>query len=68
MCILWQGGALGKPQPGGCVLSLEFVHPGDAPEDSLTKVSGDREILSDDADMRAVEPYVAVMTFSYPKR
>jgi hypothetical protein len=31
-------------------------------------VSGDREILSDDADMRAVEPYVAVMTFSYPKR
>jgi hypothetical protein len=64
----WRGGALAKPQPGGCVLSIEFVHPEDAPEDSLTKVSGDREILSDDADMRAVEPYVAVMTFSYPKR
>jgi hypothetical protein len=31
-------------------------------------VSGDREILSDDADRRAVEPYIAVMTFSYPKR
>jgi hypothetical protein len=29
-------------------------------------VSG--EILSDDADMRAVEPYMAVMAFSYPKR
>jgi hypothetical protein len=64
----WRGGTLAKPQPGGCVLGIEFVHPEDAPEESLTKVSGDREILSDDADMRAVEPYVAVMTFSYPKR
>jgi hypothetical protein len=64
----WRGGALAKPQPGGCVLGIEFVHPEDAPEESLTKVSGDREILSDDADMRAVEPYVAVVTLSYPKR
>ena len=64
----WRGGALGKPQPGGCTLGIEFVHPEDAPEENLTKVSGDREILSDDTDMRAVEPYVAVMTFSYPKR
>jgi hypothetical protein len=64
----WRGGALGKPQPGACTLGIEFVHPEDAPEENLTKVSGDREILSDDADMRAVEPYVAVMTFSYPKR
>jgi hypothetical protein len=64
----WRGGALAKPQPGGCTLGIEFVHPEDAPEESLTKVSGDREILSDHADMRAVEPYVAVMTFSYPKR
>jgi hypothetical protein len=64
----WRGGALGKPQPGGCILGIEFVHPEDAPEENLSKVSGDREILSNDADMRAVEPYVAVMTFSYPKR
>jgi hypothetical protein len=64
----WRGGALAKPQPGGCTLGIEFVHPEDAPEENLTKVSGDREILSDHADMRAVEPYVAVMTFSYPKR
>jgi hypothetical protein len=64
----WRDGALAKPQPGGCTLGIEFVHPEDAPEESLTKVSGDREILSDHADMRAVEPYVAVMTFSYPKR
>jgi len=34
----------------------------------LTKVSGDREFLSDNADMRAVEPYVAVVILSYPKR
>jgi hypothetical protein len=64
----WQGGALGKPQPGGCVLGIEFVHPEDAAEENLTKVSGDREFLSDNADMRAVEPYVAVVTLSYPKR
>jgi hypothetical protein len=31
-------------------------------------VSGDREFLSDNADMRAVEPYVAVVILSYPKR
>jgi len=64
----WRGGALGKPQPGGCVLGIEFVHPEDAAEENLTKVSGDREFLSDDADMRAVEPYVAVVTLSYSKR
>lgn len=64
----WRGGALGKPQPGGCILGIEFVHPEDAPEENLTKVSGDRDVLSDNADMRAVEPYVAVVTLSYPKR
>jgi hypothetical protein len=31
-------------------------------------VSGDRAILSGDADMRAVEPCIAAMTFSHPKR
>jgi hypothetical protein len=64
----WRGGALGKSQPGGCILGIEFVHPEDAAEENLTNVSGDREFLSDNADMRAVEPYVAVVTLSYPKR
>jgi hypothetical protein len=64
----WRGGALGKPQSGGCFLGIEFVHPEDASEENLTKVSGDREVLSDNADMRAVDPYVAVVTLSYPKR
>jgi hypothetical protein len=64
----WRGGALSKPQPGGCMLGIEFVHPEDAPEENLTKVSGDQEFLSDNADMRAVEPYVAVVILSYPKR
>jgi hypothetical protein len=64
----WRGGALGKAQRGGCFLGVEFVHPEDAPEANLTKVSGDSEFLSDNADMRAVEPYVAVVTISYPKR
>src|SRR5262249_22624252 len=64
----WRGGVLGKPQPGGCSLAVEFVHPEDATEENLTKVSGDREFLSDNADMRAVEPYVAVVILSYSKR
>jgi hypothetical protein len=64
----WQGGKLAKPQRGGCMLGIEFVHSEDAPEANLTKVSGDAQFRSDNADMRAVEPYVAVVTISYPKR
>jgi hypothetical protein len=64
----WQGGALGKPQPGGCLIGIEFVHPEDAPEANLNKVTGDNEFLSDSADMRAVAPYVAAVTISYPRR
>ncbi len=64
----WQGGALGKPQPGGCIIGVEFVHPEDSPEANLTKVTGDGEFRSDNADMRAVEPYVAVVIISYPRR
>jgi hypothetical protein len=64
----WHGGELAKPLPGGCVVGVEFVHPEDSPEANLTKVSGDGDFLSDNADMRAVEPYVAVVTISYPQR
>jgi hypothetical protein len=34
----------------------------------LSKVTGDNQFLSDNADMRAVEPYVGAVTVSYPKR
>ena len=64
----WRGGELAKPLPGGCIVGVEFVHPEDSPEANLTKVSGDGDFLSDNADMRAVEPYVAVVTISYPQR
>ena len=64
----WQGGTLAKPQPGGCVIGVEFAHIEDAPEANLTKVTGDNAFMSDSTDMRAVEPYVAVVTISYPKR
>jgi hypothetical protein len=64
----WQGGALGKPLRGGCILGVEFVHPEDAPDENLTKVTGDREFSSDNEDMRAVEPFVGTVTISYPKR
>ena len=64
----WQGGQLAKPLPGGCIIGVEFVHPEDAPEVNLSKVSGDGDFRSDNADMRAVEPYVSVITISYPQR
>jgi hypothetical protein len=64
----WQGGALAKPQPGGCMLAVEFVHPEDAPEENLAKVTGDMDIASDSADLRAVEPYVGLFLISYPPR
>jgi hypothetical protein len=64
----WRGGELAKALPGGCIVGVEFVHPEDSPEANLTKVSGDGDFLSDNADMRAVEPYVAVVTISYPQR
>jgi hypothetical protein len=64
----WQGGALGKPQPGGCIIGVSFVHAEDAPEANLTRVTGDNEFNSDSADMRAVEPYVSEVTISYPQR
>jgi hypothetical protein len=64
----WQGGALDKPQPGGCIIGVSFVHAEDAPEANLTRVTGDNEFNSDSADMRAVEPYVSEVTISYPQR
>jgi hypothetical protein len=64
----WQGGTLSKPQPGGCILGVDFVHPEDSPEANLAKVTGDGEFLSDNADMRAVEPFVGTVNISYPKR
>jgi hypothetical protein len=64
----WQGGQLAKPLPGGCIIGVEFVHPEDAPEVNLSKVSGDGDFRSDNVDMRAVEPYVAALTISYPQR
>jgi hypothetical protein len=64
----WQDGKLSKPQPGGCLLGVDFVHPEDSPEANLAKVTGDGEFLSDNADMRAVEPFVGTLNISYPKR
>jgi len=64
----WQDGKLSKPQPGGCLLGVDFVHPEDSPEANLAKVTGDGEFLSDNADMRAVEPFVGTLSISYPKR
>jgi hypothetical protein len=61
----WQGGALAKPQPGGCAVSTGFSHANNAPAAALSKVSGDSEFLSNNPNVRAVRPYVSEITIGY---
>jgi hypothetical protein len=63
----WQGGALAKPQPGGCTVSVGFDHPENAPQAALSKVSGDNEFLSNNPNMRAAKPFVSEITIGYPQ-
>jgi hypothetical protein len=61
----WRAGALGKPQPGGCMLKLAFGIGDDAPGALVDKVLGDTEYLSSNPDMRAIAPVVFEITLSY---
>jgi hypothetical protein len=60
----WQAGVLAKI-PGGCELRLGFEAWADAPEASRDKVSGEKEFLSTDPDMRASKPTVTQIIISY---
>jgi hypothetical protein len=64
----WDNGALGRPQPGGCLIGAGFTYSEGAPEPSLNKVSGENEFASNNPDMRAVKPVVSVVTISYQQR
>jgi len=61
----WRGGALGKPQPGGCMLRLAFGIADDAPGALVDNVLGDTEYSSNNPDMRAIAPVVFEITLSY---
>jgi hypothetical protein len=62
----WQGGALATV-PGGCDLRLAFEPWADAPDPERDKVSGDKEFLSTDPNMRASRPTASEIIISYPE-
>ena len=62
----WQSGAL-DTLAGGCRLGVRFDVDANAPGPARSKVSGDSEFLSTNADMRAVKPKVSEMFFNYPE-
>jgi hypothetical protein len=62
----WQGGALAAV-PGGCDFRLAFNPWADAPEAERDRVSGDKEFLSTDPNMRASKPTVSEIIISYPQ-
>ena len=61
----FNGGALAK-RKGGCFLGLSFSPPDDVGAE-LYKVSGDKEFLSSDRNMRAVKPYLWQITIGWQK-
>ena len=65
----WQGGALGKPLPGGCRLRLSIGIDDEATKSPhLDKVSGDTEYLSSNPHMRALKPAVFIILLEHVKR
>jgi hypothetical protein len=62
----WMGGTLGTVA-GGCDFRLAFNPWADAPDEARDKVSGDKEFLSSDPNMRASKPTVSEIILSYPQ-
>jgi hypothetical protein len=62
----WQGGALARV-PGGCEFRVGFNPWADAPDSARDKVSGEKEFLSGDPNMRATMPTVSEIILSYPQ-
>ena len=62
----WMGGALGT-LAGGCDFRLGFNPWADAPDEARDKVSGDKEFLSTDPNMRASKPTVSEIIIMYPQ-
>jgi hypothetical protein len=60
----WQGGTL-EQLPGGCRFGISFRPDPKAPADALTAVSGDQELLSTDASVRAVKPTISEILIGY---
>jgi hypothetical protein len=64
MVLDWQGGALAT-LPGGCKVSLRLVAHANAPEAARQRVAGRKELVSNDASVRALRPAVAEILLGY---
>ena len=53
--------------PGGCNFRLAFNPWADAPDNARDHVSGDKQFLSSDPNMRASKPTVFEIILTYPQ-
>jgi len=60
----WEGGALSK-LAGGCQVGLRLVADRRAPDDARSKVAAAKELMSNDAGLRAVRATVAEILIGY---
>ncbi len=60
----WEGGALSK-LAGGCKVGLRLVADRRAPDDARSKVAAAKELMSNDAGVRAVRATVAEILIGY---
>ncbi len=60
----WEGGALSS-LPGGCKVGIRLAADAKAPEEARSAVTGDNEVLSSDANVRALKPKVAEILIGY---
>lgn len=60
----WENGALGS-LPGGCKIGLRLIEDPQAPQQARDTVGGDKELVSSDANVRAVKPVVTEILIGY---
>ena len=60
----WEGGAL-TALPGGCKVGVRLAADSRAPADARGAAAGDKELLSNDASLRAIKPAVAEILVGY---
>jgi len=60
----WEGGAL-STIPGGCKIGMRLAADPKVPKEARAAVTGDKEILSNDAGVRALKPMVVEILIGY---
>jgi hypothetical protein len=60
----WEGGAL-STLPGGCKVGLRLAADQKAPEEARNALNADKDLLSNDPDVRAVKPRVVEILIGY---